>query len=107
MRITICLALTLVLITCLSLKTRAADDAPAAATRPTTAEWDAISNELGIGGVEKDGVYTVTALREDVEVHTDDTLRLFDGVQLLVGEIAGRRAEGVHAAMGANQWMLR
>jgi len=72
MRITICLALTLVLVTCLSLKTSAADNAPAAATQPTTAEWDAIGKELGTPGVAKDGVYTVSLLRSDVEVHTDD-----------------------------------
>jgi hypothetical protein len=73
MRITICLALTLVLVTCLSLKSSAADDVPAAATtQPTTGEWDAIGKELGISGVEKDGVYTITLRRNDLDVHTDD-----------------------------------
>jgi hypothetical protein len=72
MRIAICLALTLIIVACLSATTGAADETPAAATQPTTAEWDAIAKELGISGVEKDGVYTVTALRQDLEVHTDD-----------------------------------
>ncbi len=67
--ITICLALTLVLLAGLS-PTSAADETPT--TQPTTAEWETIGKELGIDGDLNDGVYTVTLLRKDLEIRTDD-----------------------------------
>jgi hypothetical protein len=69
MRFTIALAVTLALLVWLAPSTDAAD---AAATQPTTAEWDGIGKELGVEGVLADGVYTVTLLRKDLEVHTED-----------------------------------
>ena len=72
MRITIGLLLTLVLLVGLSPSSHATDATPAAATHPTTAEWDGIGKELGMEGVLTDAVYTVTFLRKDLEVHTDD-----------------------------------
>ena len=67
--ILICFGLVLISLVMLS-PVSGADDAPA--TQPTAAEWDAIGKELGIAGELKDGVYTVTLLRKDLEVHTDD-----------------------------------
>ncbi len=72
MRITIGLTLVLVLLACLSPTSNGAEDAPTAATQPTAAEWDAIAKKLGVDGVLKDGVYTLTLLRKDLEIRTDD-----------------------------------
>jgi hypothetical protein len=70
MRAAICLTLTLILLVSLS-PTSGADDA-VAATQPTAAEWEAIGKELGLAGELKDGVYTVTLLRNDLEIRNDD-----------------------------------
>ena len=65
------LALSLILLVRLT-ATSAAEDLPAPATQPTTTEWDAIGKALGVSGELKDGVYTVTLPRKDLEIRTDD-----------------------------------
>ncbi len=67
----ICSTLTFILLALFS-PTSVAEDAPAPATQPSAAEWDAIGKELGVAGELTDGVYTVTLFRKDLEIRTDD-----------------------------------
>ncbi|MGB7161316.1 MAG: DUF1259 domain-containing protein [Tepidisphaeraceae bacterium] len=69
MRTTLCLAL---ILTCIPLLSRGAEDELSAATQPTAESWEQIAKDLGHAGELKDNVYTITLLRTDMEIRDED-----------------------------------